>query len=489
MAPSVTTPKRPRKAATTTKKPRRATTARPRTRKTKTAVPVADDRLEVVAAAPEPEPEAPLLAIDEAPIDEAPLEAPVENEVIITSNPEPGFVARVPPPEPPRIRPSVRRGIFFDVENTSRAADISRVLEHLDIDWVGHATEFMAVGNWRVIGHDTARLLARKGAALVHSAPSVGVRDWSDLRIAVAAGVWLAGARPGDVVEIVSDDQAFDAVGDVAASLGVLFRRTSYRALAGMRHEAVVEREVTQAPASDNRARGRGGRGRSRRSGGRDERRPSRPAVAAAPRPAPAPVDAEPMQTAPHDEIVGVVRDLLEKAPGGVSLDALANALRERGFSRPPGSPRLITRLRRIKELDINRQGTIRIVDPDAAPLRHENRAPAPRHDVEPADEADLGELAHPLELNEHGVAEPDPEPIEIDAELVAVDSGDVDDEADAEGDGGPDDASPEGAAVEGAAGEAGEGGARRRRRRGGRRRRGRRGGASAVAVAPVEGV
>ncbi|HEV7731269.1 MAG TPA: hypothetical protein VGR62_03860 [Candidatus Binatia bacterium] len=487
----MTTPKRPRKAATTTKKPRRAPTkARPRTRKTKTAAAVADDPLEVVAAAPEPEPEAPLLAIEEALVDEAPLEeAPAENAVIITSNPEPGFVARVPPPEPPRVRPSVRRGIFFDVENTSRSADISRVLEHLDIDWVGHATEFMAVGNWRVIGHDTARLLARKGAALVHSAPSVGVRDWSDLRIAVAAGVWLAGARPGDVVEIVSDDQAFDAVGDVAASLGVLFRRTSYRALAGMRHEAVVEREVTPAPASDNRARGRGGRGRSRRSGGRDERRPSRPAVAVAPAPRPAPPppdDSEPMQTAPHDEIVGVVRDLLEKTPGGVSLDALANSLRERGFSRPPGSPRLITRLRRIKQLDIGRQGMIRIVDPDAAPLPHENRAPAPVRDVQPMDEDEIGDLAHPLELNAHGVAEPDPEPIEVDAELVATDTGDFDDEGEGEGDGGPDDGSPEGTTAEGAAGE---GGARRRRRRGGRRRRGRRGGASAVATAPVEGV
>ena len=37
----------------------------------------------------------------------------------------------------------------------------------------------------------------QRGAHLVHSAPSTGVRDWSDLRIAVAAGIWLAAARPG----------------------------------------------------------------------------------------------------------------------------------------------------------------------------------------------------------------------------------------------------------------------------------------------------
>ncbi len=483
MAPHVTTPKRPRKAATSTKKPRRTTTARPRTRKTKTAEPAADETLDVAATPPEPEPEAPLLA----PEDEAPVEAPAE-AVIITSNPEPSFVARVPPPEPPRVRPSVRRGIFFDVENTSRAADISRVLEHLDIDWVGHATEFMAVGNWRVIGHDTARLLARKGAALVHSAPSVGVRDWSDLRIAVAAGVWLAGARPGDVVEIVSDDQAFDAVGDVAASLGVMFRRTSYRALIGMRHDTMVEREA--APAGESRSRSRGGRGRSRRGGsGRSDReRERRPGPShATPRPAPTPAvheaaADEPQQTAPHDEIVGVVRDLLERSPGGVSLDALANALRERGFSRPPGSPRLITRLRRIKELDVGRQGTIRIVDPAAAAARP-SRDTA---DVEAVQE-DADDVVHPLELNQHGVAEPDPDPIEVEGELLADEASDLpDDDGDSDPD--ADDGGAEGAA-EGAEGAAGEGGTRRRRRRGGRRRRGRRGGASALAAAPAEGV
>ena len=32
--------------------------------------------------------------------------------------------------------------------------------------------------------------------------------------------------------------------------------------------------------------------------------------------------------------------------------------MKARGFSRPPGSPRLITRLRRIRELQINRAGT-----------------------------------------------------------------------------------------------------------------------------------
>ncbi len=126
-----------------------------------------------------------------------------------------------------------RRVVFFDVENTSRAQHIARVLEHLGADPARDGTRFIAVGNWRVVSAETARLLASRGARLLHSAPAVGVTDWTDLRIGVAAGVWLADARPGDLIEIVSDDRAFDAVGDVAATLGVAFRRLSHRLLFG----------------------------------------------------------------------------------------------------------------------------------------------------------------------------------------------------------------------------------------------------------------
>src|SRR5581483_132140 len=200
------------------------------------------------------------------------------------------FAARVPPPEPPRPRPALRQVVFFDVENTSRPEHVARVLDHLELDWVGRDTELVAVGNWRVVSHETARLLAQRGAQLVHSAPAAGVRDWSDLRIAVAAGAWLAGARPGDQIAIVTDDQAFDAVGDVAASLGVGFRRLSYRALAGIVGEVAAEAPAAEVAAAD-------------------------------------------AHTAPHDEILAVVRELLAtSSSGGVSLDALSNALKARGF-------------------------------------------------------------------------------------------------------------------------------------------------------------
>jgi len=278
----------------------------------------------------------------------------------VTAGTEARAVAR---PERPPMRPGARRAVFFDVENTSRAEDVERVLRHLAIDFAHGPLEFTAVGNWRVIGHDPARQLAAHGAALVHSAPSTGVRDWSDLRIAVAAGVWLAGAVPGDVVEIVSDDQAFDAVGDVAASRGVVFRRLSYRSLAGIDEGDVPESSTTSA----------GARPRRRRRGGRRNGRHRTGTAAGSPAPAsrtrsdraPDEIegDGDPnVETAPVDEVVGVVQELVASSPNGeTTLDAVAAALRGRGFRRRAGSPRLITRLKLIKDIEVERDGRIRV--------------------------------------------------------------------------------------------------------------------------------
>jgi len=316
-------------------------------------------------------------------VPEAALEPQPEHEAeviagVSTRGPEAVFAARIPPPLPVRPLPPTRRGVFFDVENTSRAEHIERVLEYLGLDWVGQATELVAVGNWRVIGHEPARLLAQQGAHLVHSAPSVGVRDWSDLRIAVAAGVWLAGARPGDTLEIVTDDQAFDAVGDVAASLGVAFRRLSYRALTGAGRTAGRAVEAAPAPAS-------GSRGRRRRRGGRRGGYGGSRETAAAPvatAEVATPVDEA--QTAPHDEIIEVVRELVARSPSHtVGLDALSNELKARGFRRTPGSLRLVTRLKRLKEIEVARSGMIRLVD-----------GSTPSAEAEPADEAAEGEAA-----------------------------------------------------------------------------------------------
>lgn len=300
----------------------------------------------------------------------APPPAPEPAEPAVpTATPETAFAARTPPPEPPRPRPARRQVVFFDVENTSRPEHVARVLDHLELDWVGRDTELVAVGNWRVVSHETARLLAQRGAQLVHSAPAAGVRDWSDLRIAVAAGAWLAAARSGDQIAIVTDDQAFDAVGDVAASLGVGFRRLSYRALAGIGGEVAAE-ESPAAPRSRRR-----GRGRRR---GHAERREQEPA-AVAPAAAEAEAAAAGAHTAPHDEILAVVRELLAtSSSGGVSLDALSNALKARGFRRPPGSPRLITRLHRIKEIEVLPGNLVRLANAEGEGAPAAPAVPAP---------------------------------------------------------------------------------------------------------------
>jgi len=299
---------------------------------------------------------------------------------------ERSFAARMPPPEPDRPRPPGRRAIFLDVENTSRAQHLAHVINHLGVDPWDRRTELVAVANWRVVGHEAARLLAARGAYLVHSAPSTGVRDWSDLRIAVAAGIWLAAARPGDLIEIVSDDRAFDAVGDVAASLGIEFRRLSYRRLREASGERMVEPEeqpVVTSPSGSGsrrrrrrRGRGQGGQpptqGTDRRH---DARGGMRPPGGPGPQPggrrpshAPRPQPEAPHTTAPHDELVSVVRGLVEASPKrSVSIDAVANALKSRGFQRPPGSPRLVTRLRRIREIVVSPSGTITLAEDGAA--------------------------------------------------------------------------------------------------------------------------
>src|SRR5215470_12955122 len=308
------------------------------------------------------EPTVDAAAFDAPPEPETPdLHEIVEHEVDVPlAEPERVYAERVPPPEPERPWPANHRIILFDVENTSRPEHIARMIEHLGIDRQGRRTDFVAVGNWRVIGSDTGRLLARRGAQLVHSAPSTGVRDWSDLRIAVSAGVWLGSARPGDLIEIISDDRAFDAVGDVAAVLGVEYRRLSYRGLTGM---AAAEEPAEQPAQAPREGRGRRRRGRRwGRGGGRHDGRPRGQGgpPPAAPRPSdPARADTDAgAHTAPHDELVEVVRELAQRASNGaVLIDTLARALKERGFSRPPGSPRLITRLRRIRELAVSRTG------------------------------------------------------------------------------------------------------------------------------------
>ena len=249
-----------------------------------------------------------------------------------------------------------RRAIFIDVENTSSEEGLSEVLDGLRIDRGVQPTELTAVGNWRAVGQRMGRHLASLGAQLVHSAPATGVRDWSDLWIAVAAGCWLGQAVPGDILEIMSNDRAFDAVGDAAAARGVIFRRLLHK------RGAAVPAHAAETKAPSRRSRG----GRRRR------RRPAEhplPAVAAPPvsRAVAAREAVEP-HGASREQMLAVIGRLTNGDPGRwVNLDVLERTLKAEGFARPPGSPRLVTRLRMLKEVEVDSHGRVHVA-PGAPP-------------------------------------------------------------------------------------------------------------------------
>jgi hypothetical protein len=271
-----------------------------------------------------------------------------------------------------------QRAIFIDVENTSSEAALIGALDQLGIDHATMPTELVAVGNWRVIGQHVARMLAQRGARLLHTAPATGVKDWSDLSIAVAAGIWLGRAQPGDQIEIVSADRAFDAVADAAVNLGVKFRRLTYGPLSGLA-EAITHAEVAEGGPRRSR---RGGR---RRRGGAKPPAPWGPAAAPAieaptrhARPLPAIVPAaaatngtdKDIQGATPEQIIATIARLTSKAPErGVNLDLLINALKAEGFGRPPGSPRLVTRLRKMKDVEVSPTGMVRLVSLPPGPI------------------------------------------------------------------------------------------------------------------------
>ena len=93
------------------------------------------------------------------PAAEAPVS--VEPTEIAHSTPEPLFAARVAPPAPEPPRPTLRRAIFLDVENTSRPQHLARVIDHLAVHRTDCHTELVAVANWKVVSQESARLLAR----------------------------------------------------------------------------------------------------------------------------------------------------------------------------------------------------------------------------------------------------------------------------------------------------------------------------------------
>ncbi len=275
-------------------------------------------------------------------------------------------VAKATPRKPPPQRGSaasqqLHRAIFIDVENTSSQAALLDVLESLKIDRATQVVQLTAVGNWRMIGQQMGRELAQLGARLVHSAPARGVRDWSDLWIAVAAGSWIATASPGDILEIISNDRAFDAVGDAAAARGVVYHRIPHR-----RGAAAPKSSTAAAPKRRSRSR------RPRRSSATAEAAPTRSTDTTSVWPsdrAPHKASGEAPHGASGEQMVELVQRLAEgRSIPWVNLDVLENALKEQGFSRPPNSPRLVTRLRRMKDFEVDSHGRVRLTGATAGP-------------------------------------------------------------------------------------------------------------------------
>ena len=59
-----------------------------------------------------------------------------------------------------------------------------------------------------------------------------------------------------------------------------------------------------------------------------------------------------------------------------MNLDVLETALKHEGFSRPPGSLRLVTRLRNLKDVEVDAHGRVRIPPAAADAMDTDTGAP-----------------------------------------------------------------------------------------------------------------
>ena len=83
---------------------------------------------------------------------------------------------------------------------------------------------------------------------------------------------------------------------------------------------------------------------------------------------------------ASHAQISATLARLAGGTSRWINLDALANALKTEGFTRPPGSPRLVTRLRRMKDVEVSANGMVRLASANAQPLAEAPAQPAAEH-------------------------------------------------------------------------------------------------------------
>lgn len=150
-----------------------------------------------------------------------------------------------------------RTVVFIDVQSGGSETALDAALDRLALDPADRGTELVAVGDWRAVGDHVARILAGRGATLLDVATSPGGGEPA-LAIAVAAGLWLGRALPGDRLAVVSANPAFEAVGDAVAATGVAFRLVSYEPpFENAPGAAGSEREIGGGRRSGHRSRSR----------------------------------------------------------------------------------------------------------------------------------------------------------------------------------------------------------------------------------------
>jgi hypothetical protein len=83
-------------------------------------------------------------------------------------------------------------------------------------------------------------------------------------------------------------------------------------------------------------------------------------------------VDEAPHGATPQQLLAIITRLMAGSAARTTTLDILTNALKAAGFTRPPGSPRLVTRLKQVHEVEVLPGGQIRMRDGAQAPAQVE---------------------------------------------------------------------------------------------------------------------
>jgi len=118
--------------------------------------------------------------------------------------------------------------VLLDIGESTGVAAIASALDDLGSQSLNSDGAVLAVSAGCTLDPEAALLLARRRVRSIPVRPEPGSGIRRGVALAVAAGLWLSSSKPGDLLEIVSDDLIFDTVGNVATGRGAVFRRVPY---------------------------------------------------------------------------------------------------------------------------------------------------------------------------------------------------------------------------------------------------------------------